>query len=58
MTAAAAPGLVAGSLTAAALPHLGGPEAIVVTSSTPLWYTTRATGVAALVLLTTGMARP
>ena len=56
MTAAAAPGLVAGSLTAAALPHLGGPEAIVVTSSTPLWYT-RATGVAALVLLTTGMAR-
>ncbi len=44
-----------GSL-AAALPHLGGPEAIVVTSSTPLWYITRATGVVALVLLTTGMA--
>ena len=33
--------------------HLG---AIVVTSSTPLWYTTRATGFAALVLLTASMA--
>jgi DMSO/TMAO reductase YedYZ heme-binding membrane subunit len=33
--------------------HLG---AIVVNSSTPLWYTTRATGVVALVLLTAGMA--
>ena len=30
--------------------------AIVVNSSTPLWYTTRATGVVALVLLTGGMA--
>src|ERR1035438_9531466 len=30
--------------------------AIVVTSSTPLWYTTRATGLVALVLLTTSMA--
>jgi predicted ferric reductase len=30
--------------------------AIVVTSSTPLWYTTRATGLVALVLLTVGMA--
>jgi sulfoxide reductase heme-binding subunit YedZ len=55
MTAAAATWPIAGSL-AAALPHLGGPEAIVVTSSTPLWYITRATGVVALVLLTTGMA--
>lgn len=33
--------------------HLG---AIVVTSSTPLWYTTRATGFVALVLLTASMA--
>jgi len=31
-------------------------SAIVVTSSTPLWYTTRATGLVALVLLTFGMA--
>ncbi len=29
--------------------------AVVVTSSTPLWYTTRATGLVALVLLTAGM---
>jgi sulfoxide reductase heme-binding subunit YedZ len=33
--------------------HLG---ALVVTSSTPLWYTTRATGLVALVLLTGSMA--
>jgi methionine sulfoxide reductase heme-binding subunit len=33
--------------------HLG---AIVVTSSTPLWYATRATGLVALVLLTASMA--
>jgi Ferric reductase like transmembrane component len=32
------------------------PGAIVVTSSTPLWYTTRATGLVALVLLTLSMA--
>jgi sulfoxide reductase heme-binding subunit YedZ len=32
------------------------PSAIVVTSSTPLWYTTRATGLVALVLLTLSMA--
>jgi methionine sulfoxide reductase heme-binding subunit len=32
------------------------PVAIVVTSSTPLWYTTRATGLVALVLLTAAMA--
>jgi predicted ferric reductase len=31
-------------------------SAIVVNSSTPLWYTTRATGLVALVLLTLGMA--
>jgi DMSO/TMAO reductase YedYZ heme-binding membrane subunit len=29
--------------------------AVIVTSSTPLWYTTRATGLVALVLLTAGM---
>lgn len=34
-------------------PHLG---ALVVTSSTPLWYTTRATGLVALILLTGSMA--
>ena len=33
--------------------HLG---AIVITSSTPLWYATRATGLVALVLLTASMA--
>jgi predicted ferric reductase len=32
------------------------PAAVVVTSSTPLWYTTRATGLVALVLLTGAMA--
>jgi predicted ferric reductase len=32
------------------------PNAIVVTSSTPLWYLTRATGLVALVLLTISMA--
>jgi DMSO/TMAO reductase YedYZ heme-binding membrane subunit len=32
------------------------PQAIVVTSSTPLWYLTRATGLVALVLLTASMA--
>jgi predicted ferric reductase len=31
------------------------PQALVVTSSTPLWYLTRATGVVALVLLTASM---
>jgi hypothetical protein len=33
--------------------HVG---AIIVTSSTPLWYATRATGLVALVLLTASMA--
>ncbi len=56
MTGPGAAGPLPGSLGAAALPHLGGPQAIVVTSSTPLWYITRATGVVALVLLTIGMA--
>ena len=32
------------------------PVAVVVNSSTPLWYTTRATGLVALVLLTAAMA--
>jgi predicted ferric reductase len=32
------------------------PAALIVTSSTPLWYTTRATGLVALVLLTASMA--
>jgi predicted ferric reductase len=32
------------------------PAAVVVTSSTPLWYVTRATGLVALVLLTLSMA--
>jgi DMSO/TMAO reductase YedYZ heme-binding membrane subunit len=31
-------------------------QALVVTSSTPLWYTTRATGLVAMVLLTVSMA--
>jgi methionine sulfoxide reductase heme-binding subunit len=34
----------------------GGPVALVVTSSTPLWYTTRATGLVAMVLLTAAMS--
>jgi len=42
-----------GSMTGtSALSHVG---AIVVNSSTPLWYTTRATGLVALVLLTFSM---
>ena len=32
------------------------PQALVVNSSTPLWYTTRATGLVAMVLLTVSMA--
>ncbi|HUZ22898.1 MAG TPA: ferric reductase-like transmembrane domain-containing protein [Streptosporangiaceae bacterium] len=39
---------------AAALPTRA--EAIVVNSSTPLWYVTRATGLVAMLLLTIGMA--
>jgi sulfoxide reductase heme-binding subunit YedZ len=35
---------------------VSGPVAIVVNSSTPLWYATRATGLVALVLLTGSMA--
>ena len=54
MTGAAAAGLARGPL-GASVAHPG-PGAIVVTSSTPLWYLTRATGVVALVLLTIGMA--
>jgi predicted ferric reductase len=40
------------ALTAGRVP----PAAIVVTSSTPLWYITRATGLVAMVLLTLSMA--
>ncbi len=36
--------------------HAAGSAAVVVTSSTPLWYTTRATGLMALVLLTASMS--
>jgi sulfoxide reductase heme-binding subunit YedZ len=32
------------------------PQALVVTAATPLWYTTRATGLVAMVLLTISMA--
>ena len=34
----------------------GHAEAVVVTSASPLWYTTRATGLVAMVLLTISMA--
>ena len=44
------------ALTAAVSAGRLPPSAIVVTSSTPLWYTTRATGLVALVLLTLSMA--
>ena len=54
MIAAGVTGPVPGSL--GATPQLGGHAALIVTSSTPLWYITRATGVVALVLLTLGMA--
>ena len=54
MIASGVTGLVPGSL--GATPQLGGHAALIVTSSTPLWYITRATGVVALVLLTLGMA--
>jgi predicted ferric reductase len=42
--------------TADVPPHVLPPAAIIVTSSTPLWYLTRATGLVALVLLTLSMA--
>jgi methionine sulfoxide reductase heme-binding subunit len=42
-----------GALAAAATAHA---EAVVVTTSSPLWYTTRATGLVAMVLLTVSMA--
>jgi preprotein translocase subunit SecG len=53
MSVVAARGAAAG---AGAVPHGLPPAAIVVTSSTPLWYLTRATGLVALVLLTLSMA--
>jgi methionine sulfoxide reductase heme-binding subunit len=50
-------GAVGGALAGAtAAPGVLPPAAIVVTSSTPLWYLTRATGLVALVLLTLSMA--
>jgi predicted ferric reductase len=52
MSAVAARGAVA----AGTIPHVLPPAALVVTSSTPLWYLTRATGLVALVLLTLSMA--
>jgi methionine sulfoxide reductase heme-binding subunit len=39
-----------------AAPALTGHGAVVVTSSTPFWYATRATGLVALILLTASMA--
>jgi sulfoxide reductase heme-binding subunit YedZ len=63
MTSAATAGILSGSLRVSGTLHgvaehgtAAGHVAIVVTSSTPLWYATRATGLVALVLLTAGMA--
>jgi hypothetical protein len=53
MTGVAAAGVLAGGTAA---PRGLAPAALVVTSSTPLWYLTRATGLVALVLLTLSMA--
>ena len=53
MSVVAAAGAVA---RGGAAPHGLPPAAIIVTSSTPLWYLTRATGLVALVLLTLSMA--
>src|SRR5450432_3642243 len=46
------------SLSSAVLasPLPGHAEALVINSATPLWYTTRATGLVAMVLLTVSMA--
>jgi Ferric reductase like transmembrane component len=46
----------AGTAGGAALAAAGPPGALVINSSTPLWYLTRATGLVALVLLTVSMA--
>jgi sulfoxide reductase heme-binding subunit YedZ len=51
----AAPLVSAAPLVPAALSAVSAPSALVVTSSTPLWYLTRATGLVALVLLTASM---
>src|SRR5260370_30050447 len=51
MTGVVGPG-VAARVLGARVP----PSAIVINSSTPLWYLTRATGLVALVLLTASMA--
>jgi predicted ferric reductase len=53
MAGVAAVGAVA---MAGAVPRGLPPAAVVITSSTPLWYLTRATGLVALVLLTLSMA--
>jgi predicted ferric reductase len=49
------PGIGSGHEIAAG-PGIAGHSAIVVTSTTPLWYATRATGLVALMLLTAAMA--
>ena len=46
----------AGKAGSAALAAAGPPRALVINSTTPLWYLTRATGLVALVLLTASMA--
>lgn len=55
MTSAVPAGALSGALSAAERLHVAGHDAIVVTSSTPLWYTTRATGLVALILLSASM---
>src|SRR5260370_41807927 len=49
-------GVLAAALAARVLAARVPPSAIVINSSTPLWYLTRATGLVALVLLTASMA--
>jgi len=49
-------GLLAPAVAARVLGARVPPSAIVINSSTPLWYLTRATGLVALVLLTASMA--
>src|SRR5258707_13605202 len=49
-------GVLAPALAARVLAARVPPSAIVINSSTPLWYLTRATGLVALVLLTASMA--
>jgi sulfoxide reductase heme-binding subunit YedZ len=56
MTGLAGPGLAGPGLAGTVLAKPGSSVAVVVNASTPLWYLTRATGLAALVLLTVSMA--